>query len=120
MTYQGIRGWINGAYVTVLEGRVQDLVVSTEVVSVPSSGGVFLPDNVVTVRGRANTTLKMRDAASLRGNEIGSISEGSEFVVEGRNTNGAWFLIVFEGTRGWVNSPYLTLIEGRVRDLPIR
>jgi len=41
-------------------------------------------------------------------------------VIEGRNTNGAWYLITFEGTQGWVNAAYVRLFEGRVSDLPIR
>ena len=74
----------------------------------------------VTVRGRASADLRLRDAASLRGNQIGSVPLDTEFVIEGRNTNGAWYLITYGETEGWVNAAYVTLIEGKVPDLPIR
>jgi hypothetical protein len=74
----------------------------------------------VTVRGRAIDNLKLRDAASQRGNDIGSVPLDSEFVIEGRNSTGAWFLITWNGVQGWIYSPYVALTEGLVSDLPIR
>jgi len=74
----------------------------------------------VTVRGRALNNLNLRNAASLRGDQVGTVPADTEMVIEGRNTNGAWYLITFEGTQGWVNAAYVRLIEGRVSDLPIR
>ncbi|MBN2304312.1 MAG: SH3 domain-containing protein [Anaerolineae bacterium] len=125
ISYQGIRGWVSALYVRLLDGTVSDLVASSEVVPAPPLGQVFVPEEqpgvpAVTVRGRANSNLRMRDAASLYGDQIGSVPENAEFVIEGRNTNGAWYLITWEGQQGWVNSPYVTLIEGTVPDLPIR
>ncbi len=122
VSYQGIRGWVSALYVTLLDGKVSDLVVSTEVVPTPPAGSVFVPqtEQAVTVRGQATANLKVRDAASVRGAEIGEVPSGAEFVVLGRNTTGAWYLITYNGLQGWVYSPLVTLIEGRVPDLPIR
>ncbi|MBP8973844.1 MAG: SH3 domain-containing protein, partial [Anaerolineae bacterium] len=122
--YQGIRGWVSAPYVSLLDGRESELVVSTEVVSVPAMGAVFVPGAesgaAVTVRGVATVNLIVRNAASTQGAEIGQVASGTEFVVLGRNTTGAWYLIPFDGGQGWVYSPFVTLIEGRVPDLPIR
>ncbi len=125
ISYQGIRGWVNGSYVTLIGGTADDLVTSSEVVPSPASGGVFVPETTqgapaVTVRGRAGADLYIRDAASLQGNQIGSVPLNAEFVIEGRNTNGAWYLLSYDGVHGWVNASYVTLIEGTVSDLPIR
>ncbi len=62
----------------------------------------------------------LRDAASVRGQDIGSVPGNAEFVIEGRNTNGAWYLISYDGQSGWVSSPYTQIIEGRYEDLQIR
>ena len=122
--YQGIRGWVSAPYVRLLDGTESELVVSAEIVPVPPLGAVFVPGAeagaAVTVRGVATANLIVRDAASTQGAEIGRIEPGTEFVVLGRNTTGAWYLIPFEGGQGWVYSPFVTLIEGRVPDLPIR
>jgi uncharacterized protein YraI len=124
MNSQGIRGWVNSPYVNMYEGSRDDLVVSTEVVPVPPPGQVFLPQDAsgqpITVRGRAEVNLQLRDAASLRGKEVATVPQGTEFVVEGRNRTGAWFLITFNGVQGWVYSPNVTLFEGSVRDLQFR
>ncbi len=124
ISYQGIRGWVNALYVNLAGGSASELLVSSEVVPAPPAGTVFVPEEEpgvpVTVRGRANANLKLRDAASLFGNEIGSVPANAEFVILGRNTNGAWYLISFGSAQGWVSASYVTLIEGTVPDLPIR
>jgi uncharacterized protein YraI len=125
ISYQGIRGWVNASYVTLLSGTPNDLVTSSEVVPSPTSGGVFVPETAqgapaVTVRGRAGADLYLRNAASLRGDQVGSVPLNAEFVIEGRNSNGAWYLLTYNGVQGWVNASYVTLIEGTVSDLPIR
>ena len=124
ISYQSIRGWVSAPFVTLSGGTVNQLVASSEVVSAPPAGTVFVPQPTpgvtVTVRGRANSDLRLRDAASLRGNQIGSVPLNTEFVIEGRNTNGAWFLISYGGVEGWVNAAFVKVIEGTVPDLPIR
>jgi uncharacterized protein YgiM (DUF1202 family) len=124
VSYQGIRGWVSALYVVLLDGSVSQLVVSSEIVPAPPPGAIFVPEVepgvYVTVRGRATSNLVLRDAASLRGNDIGSVPQNAEFVIEGRNSTGAWYLITWEGVQGWIYSPYVTLIEGGVPDLPIR
>jgi len=123
--YQGVRGWLSAAFVTLTEGRVSDLLVSTEVVPVPPAGQVFFPADeegnpAVTVRGRALSNLNLRNGATLTASKIGSVPQNTEFVVEARSRNGAWYLLTFEGQPGWVSAAYVTLLEGRVADLPVR
>ncbi len=126
INYQGIRGWVSGLYVRLLDGYVRDLVVSSEVVPAPPMGQVFVPENdqgspAVTVRARAASTLKLRNQASIMvGDQIGSVPQDSEFVIEGRTSGGSWYLITWEGQQGWVNAAYVTLVEGTVSDIPIR
>ena len=74
----------------------------------------------VTVRGRALNNLVFRNNATLSADEIGQIPQGTEFVIEARNRNGAWYLITYEGQPGWVNAAFVRLIEGRVAHLPIQ
>jgi uncharacterized protein YgiM (DUF1202 family) len=124
INYLDIRGWISAPYVVLTNGTVSELVVSSEVVDVPPFGTVFVPETetgeLVTVRGRAKSNLRLRDAASLQGKQIASVPQYAEFLILGRSRSGSWFLIEFEGQEGWVNSPYVQLLEGTVSDLPIR
>ncbi len=124
VSYQGIRGWVSALYVRVV-GDPYDLLVSAEVVPSPPAGSVFVPETesgkpAVTVRGRTLSTIKLRNNASLQSDEIGSIPQDTELVIEGRNRNGAWYLVTYNGQQGWVSSPYVTLTEGTPSDLPIR
>lgn len=122
--YQGVRGWVSAPFVTLLDGYVRDLVVSGEIVPAPPVGSVFVPQTAdgtpVTVRGVLTSNAKLRDAASNRGAEIGDVPNGTELAIEGRNTNGAWYLVTYEGVQGWIWSPLVSLTEGRPSDLPIR
>lgn len=124
MTWEGIRGWVYAPQVRLIEGAPRDLIISNEIVPAPPAGQIFTPQTTsgepVTVRGRAYSNINLRDAASVRGQDIGSVPANAEFVIEGRNTNGAWYLINFEGQSGWVSSPYVRIIEGRYQDLQIR
>lgn len=124
INYQGIRGWVSALYVTLLDGTVRNLVVSTSAVAAPPPGAVLVPEQApgvpVTVRGTLTANAKLRDAASNLGNEIGLVPLGTTLVIEGRNTTGAWYLVTYEGQQGWIWSPLVTLTEGRVTDLPIR
>ncbi len=124
VNYQGIRGWVSALYVDLLDGTVSQLVASSEIAPAPPPGAIFVPETasggLVTVRGRATDDLKLRDAASLRGNDLGTVPQDTEFVIEGRNSTGAWFLITWEGVQGWIYSPYVMLLEGHISDLPIR
>jgi uncharacterized protein YgiM (DUF1202 family) len=121
---EGIRGWAWSPSVKLVEGWIDDLVTSTEVVPAPPAGSLFVPvdeqGQIRTVRGQATEELIVRDAASVRGTEIGRVPQGTEFVILGRNTSGAWYLLNFEGVEAWVYSPQVHLIEGSVFDLPIR
>lgn len=125
INYRGIRGWVSGPYVRLLDGYVRDLVVSSEVVAAPPFGEVFVPEDdqgqpAVTVRGRANSNLKLRDQPSIGiGEQIGSVPQDSEFVISGRTSNGSWYLITWDGQEGWVNAAYVIVFEGTVSDIPI-
>jgi hypothetical protein len=109
-----------------LDGYVRDLVVSTEIVDAPPFGEIFVPtdnqgDPAVTVSGRAISNLKLRDQPSiLSGEQVGSVPQYSEFVINGRTANGSWYFITWEGQAGWVNAAYVNLVEGTVSDIPIR
>ncbi len=124
INYRGVRGWVSALYVNLVDGYATDLLASSEIVPVPPMGEVFVPQTesgeLTTVRGRLTAPLKLRDAASLRGNELDEVPEGTELVIEGRNTNGAWFLVTYEGQQGWIYSPKVAVIEGTIADLPIR
>lgn len=121
---QGLRGWVSALNVKLIDGMPGDLIVSTEVVPAPPPGQIFVPltenGTPATVRGRAKQEVKVRDAASVRGKELATLAENTEFLVVGRNTNGAWYLINYDGGSGWVSSPFVSLIEGTYYDLPIR
>lgn len=122
--YAGVRGWVSALYVTLIDGSISDLVVSSEVVPAPPPGSIVVPETAqgtpITVRGVTTENVKLRNAASLQGAELGEIPSGTSLVIEGRNTTGAWYLVTYNGQQGWIYSPYVTLTEGTVSDLQIR
>jgi uncharacterized protein YgiM (DUF1202 family) len=70
--------------------------------------------------GSATDTLNLRDAPSLGASRvIGSVPQNGLFKVEAHNGNGAWYLINYQGIRGWVSALYVRLLDGFVRDLVV-
>ncbi|NDJ76719.1 MAG: SH3 domain-containing protein [Chloroflexi bacterium] len=126
INYQGVRGWVSALYVRLLDGEPRDLVVSGEVLPEPPPGTLIVPEDptgnpAVTVRGRATTNLRLRSGPSILNTEqIGSVPQNAEFVIEVRTEGGSWYRITWEGQVGWVNAAYITLLEGRVADIPVQ
>lgn len=120
MTYNGLRGWVFAPYVELIEGTVRDLLVSSEVVPAPPGYVPDLPASRATVRGQLIKDTTLRNNASLRADNIGTVPTGTELVIEARNANGAWYLVTYDGTPGWIFAPDVTLTEGTVHDLLIR
>lgn len=74
----------------------------------------------VILMGQSTDTLNLRNGPSLYAAEvIGSIPQGVTFTVEAHNGNGAWYLIEYQGVRGWVSALYVRLLDGTVRDLVV-
>ncbi|MGF1505273.1 MAG: SH3 domain-containing protein, partial [Anaerolineae bacterium] len=70
------------------------------------------------VTARANANIVIRSGPSVDNDRVGSLPFGSVVPVVGRNSNGQWILIEYQGQQGWI-AAWLTTINGSLNDVPI-
>ena len=74
--------------------------------TVPNATAVAPPASnaVVTVHGDMN----VRNGPGTDQERIGGATEGQEFAITGRNQDGDWWQIDFDGQSGWIYAPFVT------------
>ena len=105
----GRTGWVSKRFIAV-SGTLSSVPVTDQ----PQS------DVFAGVAGVAFAELNIRNGASSRAEIIGLLPQDADFTVLGRNGNGAWYFISYQGLQGWVYSPYVGLPAGiKQYDIPV-
>ncbi len=105
----GRTGWVSKRFIAV-SGTLNSVPVTDQ----PQS------DVFAGVAGVAFAELNIRNGASSRAEIIGLLPQDADFTVLGRNSNGAWYFISYQGLQGWVYSPYVGLPAGiKQFDIPV-
>ncbi|HVO43561.1 MAG TPA: SH3 domain-containing protein [Aggregatilineales bacterium] len=74
----------------------------------------------VGIKGIVVATLRLRAKPSTSEAQIALLQPNDVVTAIGRNTSGTWVEITTSGNQtGWVGSPYVVLIKGKLTDLPI-
>jgi hypothetical protein len=71
---------------------------------------------VNTTQGAAN----LREEPNTTSNIVGQVLNGQTLYVEGRNSDGSWYLIILpeDGTQAWLFSNLTTVVEGDPAAMP--
>jgi hypothetical protein len=122
-----IVGWVSAQYISGIARNGQPiavteipLVTTAEVgfiegnVSAPATA-TGLPGIIATVtRIDAGANLQLRRDPSSTAESLGLIPANTQLPVLGRNGDGNWLRVTFNGTEGWVNTAFITLTrDGR-------
>lgn len=110
--FRGESGWIYAPFVVAAEAE-EVPVVSAAMTETPvpeeettdTSPPTVIP--IVTVGGDMN----VRSGPGEEYNRIGGATAGEEFAITGRNADGDWWQIDFEGQDGWIYAPFVTAID---------
>jgi uncharacterized protein YgiM (DUF1202 family) len=107
--YDGTPGWVYAPYV--------ELDDDANVYDIPFSDAAFDSDEIPFefdgARGLTLDYMNIRDLPStINGDIIAKLPVNTEVPVFARNTTSAWYLIEYQGTRGWVYAPYIELLDG--------
>ena len=128
----GREGWVSNAWVYLYatnpeknidttDGGQPDFVDDIPRIDIEVAPPAFPPEDDplrIVLTGSATDTVNLRDGPSVGASRIiGSIPQTATFRVEAHNGNGAWYLIEYQGIRGWVSALYVRLLDGYVRDL---
>ncbi|MHB8624898.1 MAG: DUF4397 domain-containing protein [Aggregatilineales bacterium] len=129
-----IFGWMSADFIKVtFHGRAPDptqIPIATEItrgfiqgnatqVGLPTAAGLVA--TVINLSPGAN--LQFRATPSANGQSLGLIPLDTQLPILGRNGNGSWIQVQFQGQTGWVDSAFVSVTKnGRktsVGDLPV-
>jgi hypothetical protein len=109
----GFQGWSYGFYLFINGNEFNAPVVSGnalfDLAGQPDYG----------VRAQTEAGMRMRAAPTTTAIQNGRIDWGAFLPVIGRTPSGLWWKVVWKGTVGWVYSPFLRVVEGDIRNVPI-
>ena len=109
----GFQGWSYGFYLYIDGNEFNAPIVSGnalfDLAGQPDYG----------VRAQTEAGMRMRAAPTTSAVQNGRIDWGAFVPVIGRTPSGVWWKIVWKGTVGWVYSPFLRVVEGDIRNVPI-
>ncbi len=116
--YNGLRGWIAG-WLAAIQGDVGAL----PVVSVDGTAAVppIPPANPGSsaITATALDTLRIRSGPGTAFDAVGRLPYRAAASVIGRNTDGSWLLIQYQGVQGWVAAWYCRLSGGSLDSVPV-
>ena len=102
--FDGQTGWIYAPYVTAANEENVPLVGSSLTQTPAPAADTPTPEEpAVIVIGEMN----IRNGAGTEYDIIGSATAGREFAITGKNQEGDWWQIDFEGKTGWIYAPFV-------------
>ena len=116
--YNGAPGWVFGGHVY----RVSHYI-SRRVAVVPTP--TLMPTNTPQTAPTASATptpegtarlvigrkMNVRSGPGTQHEISGTAEAGAEYAIRGRNLEGDWWQIDYEGVAGWVYAPYVTAVD---------
>lgn len=102
--HEGVRGWAAGWLMTV-SGDLNSVPVSSEIIGSPV---------IVTTK----SPLKIRSGPGFEYDSLGSVPAITDLFLLGRTADSAWFLIEYEGARGWI-AGWLCWVNGDLSRIPV-
>jgi hypothetical protein len=129
-----LTGWVNSQFVTLTQNGRPFLLADIPTASEIRVGGVqgsplVAPPPPVTQTITATidkvdpgANLQLRRDPSASAESLGLIPAGTQLEVLGRNGNGGWLLVQYNGIEGWINASFVSITRSgrpyKVEDIP--
>ena len=110
--FRGESGWIYAPFVVAAEAE-EVPVVSAAMTGSPDAEGETAESSPPTVIPIVNVggDMNVRSGPGEEYDRIGGAFAGEEFAITGRNADGDWWQIDFEGQDGWIFAPFVTATD---------
>jgi uncharacterized protein YraI len=116
----GVTGWVNSDFILLSrKNRALDIkeIPSTDQPPVGEVRGSIAPAATQAKPGLIATVDRIDPGANLQlrrtptsdGESLGLVPSGSQVPILGRNGDGNWLYVNFNGTEGWINAFYVTV-----------
>ncbi len=107
--YNGEPGWIYAPFVLAANAENVPIAGSSTAGTAPPAGAGQEPETgTATILEDVN----VRHGPSTEEERVGGAYSGQEYVITGKNGDGDWWQIDFEGQAGWVFGEYVTATNG--------
>ncbi len=129
-----LTGWVNSQFVTLTQGGRPFLLADIPTASEIRVGGVqgsplVAPPPPVTQTITATidkvdpgANLQLRRDPNTNAESLGLIPAGTQLEVLGRNGNGGWLLVQYNGIEGWINASFVSVTRSgrpyKIEDIP--
>ncbi len=129
-----LTGWVNSQFVTLTQNGRPFLLADIPTASEIRVGGVqgsplVAPPPPVTQAITATidkvdpgANLQLRRDPNAGAESLGLIPAGTQLEVLGRNGNGGWLLVQYNGIEGWINASFVSITRSgrpyKVEDIP--
>lgn len=113
--YGPVTGWVNGRYITITNGNINGVPVTSNTTPTP-------PPVQDYASGYVNTgALNIRPVPRWWGNTpLTFIYRNTTVDIIGRNADASWYLVELpNGTTGWARSRYITVTTGSANNAPV-
>jgi uncharacterized protein YgiM (DUF1202 family) len=115
-----INGWVNSQFIVLTQHNrpydIKELPEAAEIHRGGVEGNVTVstpppaPGIVATVdKVDPGTNLHLRRTPEAAAESLVLIPQGAQLPISGRNGNGLWLKVTYNGTEGWINSQYVTI-----------
>jgi uncharacterized protein YgiM (DUF1202 family) len=115
-----INGWVNSQFIVLTQHNrpydIKELPEAAEIHRGGVQGNVTVatpppaPGIVATVdKVDPGTNLHLRRTPEAAAESLVLIPQGSQLPILGRNGNGLWLKVTYNGTEGWISSQYVTI-----------
>jgi len=129
-----LTGWVNSQFVTLSQNdrpfSLDDVPTATEVrvgglqgnplAALPPPATQVVTATIDKVDPGANLHLRRNPDASSE--SLGLIPSGTQLEVLGRNGDGTWLQVEYNGVRGWINASFVSVTRGgrpyKIEDIP--
>lgn len=106
-------GWVWAQYVN-LSGDINAL----PVIDTGQGGGQPFNPQPTGVRGMVMGNLRIRAEPTTASAQIGLMPWGTNTDIMGKNGEGTWYIVHYDGVTGWAYAPWIRIIEGTLDMVP--
>ncbi len=115
-----ITGWVGSAYVTMLQGKFNDVPVAGTTGGGETTTGNTGTGNATGLKGAITAdAVNVRSEPNEGSASLVVVHKNDVVMVIGKNASGTWAQVQSGNVTGWIGSAYVVMLQGKFDDVPV-